>query len=122
MRIDPAEIKKKRNRRHSTDGGWNHGGAMAGLLRPSVLGLQSSIRQKRSTGRERKGGGSHPIRKTQEGRSDDGSALGGSGGRRRRSSEKRLRLLGEEKQPLDEIGERGGVRALFKRGEAWGAR
>jgi len=73
--------------------------------------------------REREEGrGSHPIRKTQEGRSDDGSALGGSGGRRRRSSEKWLRLLGEEKRPLDEIGERGGVRALFKRGEAWGAR
>ena len=96
---------------------------MAGMLELSNLDLQCTNRRNKNTGEERTDRRTHRTRAPRTRGSRGDPARAGSGDRRRRSSEKRLRLLGEEKRTPDEIGERGGPRPLFMgRGMAWDSR
>jgi len=113
MRIDLVKIKRKRAPEQCS-GGLSYGGSMAGMLELSNLDLQCTIRRNKNTGEERKERRTHRTRAPRTRGSRGDPARAGSGDRRRRSSEKRLRLLGEEKRTPDEIGERGGVQPLFK--------
>ena len=81
---------------------------MAGMLELSNLDLQCTNRRNKNTGEERTDRRTHRTRAPRTRGSRGDPARAGSGDRRRRSSEKRLRLLGEEKRTPDEIGERGG--------------